>query len=56
MTVEIDKDTLEEVNKILEGDFVNYLAGKTPDFSAVAFILNSVIVAAQEARERLDNK
>ena len=56
MTVEIDRETLDEVDRILEGDFVNHLAGKTPDFSAVAFILNSVITAVQEAREQLDNK
>lgn len=54
MTVEIDNGTLEEVNKILEGDFVSYLSGKTPDFSAVTFILNSIIVAVQEAKEQLD--
>lgn len=56
MTVEIDKETLDEVDRILEGDFVRYLAEKTPDFSAVAFILNSVVIATREAREQLDNK
>lgn len=54
MTVEIDRETLDEVNRIIEGDFVSYLAGKTPDFSAVAFILNSVITAVQDASEQLD--
>ena len=54
MTLEINRETLDEVDKILEGDFVSYLAEKTPDFSAVAFILNSVIVAVREAREQLD--
>lgn len=54
MNIEITQETLDEVNYFMNNGFVPFLSDKGLSFPALAFILQSLITAIDEAQAILD--
>ena len=55
--VTIDREVLEEVEATVTNDkFAQYLLSHTTDFAAAAFILETLLRAIDEAKEKLNNE
>ena len=55
--VTIDREVLEEVEATVTNDkFAQYLLSHTTDFAAAAFILETLLSAIDEAKEKLNNE
>ena len=53
--VKIDREVLEEVEATVTNDkFAQYLLSHTTDFAAAAFILETLLGAIDEAKEKLN--
>lgn len=53
--VNIDMEVLEEVEATVTNDkFAQYLLNNTTDFSAAAFIMETLLGAIKEAKEKLN--
>lgn len=56
-TVQIDREVLNEVEATVTSDkFSQYLLSHTTDFCAAAFILQTLLNAIDEAKEKLDEE
>lgn len=56
-TVQIDREVLDEVEATVTDDkFAQYLLSHTTDFSAAAFIMQSLLSAIVEAKETLNEQ
>lgn len=55
MEITIDRKIIDEVKRVLDNGLVPYLANNTVNFESVAFILQAIMTAVQEAEEQLDN-
>lgn len=54
MTIEIDQTVLDEVNSVINTKLVSYLNEAGCSFAAMAFIIQSLTAAVDEAQETLD--
>ena len=55
--VKIDREVLEEVEATVTNDkFAQYLLSHTTDFAAAVFILETLLSAIDEAKEKLNNE
>ena len=55
--VKIDREVLEEVEATVTNDkFAQYLLSHTTDFAAAAFILETLLSAIDEPKEKLNNE
>ena len=55
--VKIDREVLEEVEATVTNDkFAQYLLSNTTDFVAAAFILETLLSAIDEAKEKLNEE
>ena len=55
--VKIDMEVLEEVEATVTNDkFAQYLLSHTTDFAAAAFILETLLNAIDEAKEKLNDE
>ena len=55
--VKIDREVLEEVESTVTNDkFAQYLLSNTTDFVAAAFILETLLNAIDEAKEKLNEE
>ena len=55
--VKIDREVLEEVEATVTNDkFAQYLLSHTTDFVAAAFILETLLSAIDEAKEKLNDE
>lgn len=55
--VKIDREVLEEVERTVTSDkFAQYLLSNTTDFVAAAFILETLLNAIDEAKEKLNDE
>ena len=55
--VKIDREVLEEVEATVTNDkFAQYLLSHTTDFAAAAFILETLLNAIDEAKEKLNDE
>jgi hypothetical protein len=56
-TVQIDREVLDEVEATVTDDkFAQYLLSHTTDFSAAAFIMQTLLDAVDEAKEKLNEE
>ena len=56
MQVIIDREVLNEVEKTVTNDeFVQYLLSHTVNFSSCAFIVQTILDAVAESREKLED-
>ena len=56
-TVQIDREVLDEVEAtVTDEKFAQYLLSHTTDFAAVAFIMQTLLNAIDEAREKLNEE
>ena len=54
-TVQIDREVLEEVEATVTSDkFAQYLLSNTTNFASAAFILETLLGAIDEAKEKLN--
>ena len=54
--VKIDREVLEEVEATVTNDkFAKYLLSHTTDFAAAAFIMETLLNAIEEAKEKLND-
>ena len=55
--VQIDREVLNEVETTVTDDkFAQYLLSHTTDFAAAAFIMQTLLDAIDEAKEKLNEK
>ena len=55
--VKIDMEVLEEVEATVTNDkFAQYLLSNTTDFATAAFILQTLLNAIDEAKEKMNNE
>ena len=56
-TVQIDREVLDEVEATVTNDeFAQYLLSNTTDFAVAAFIMQTLLDAIDEAKEKLTNE
>ena len=56
-TVQIDSEVLAEVEATVTNDgFAQYLLSHTTDFASAAFIMQTLLDAIDEAKEKLDEQ
>lgn len=56
-TVQIDREVLAEVEATVTNDgFAQYLLSHTTDFASAAFIMQTLLDAIDEAKEKLDEQ
>ena len=56
-TVQIDREVLDEVEAtVTNEEFAQYLLSHTTDFASAAFIMQSVLNALDEAKEKLNEQ
>lgn len=56
-TVQIDREVLDEVEATVTNDeFAQYLLSHTTDFVAAAFIMQTLLGAIDEAKEKLNEE
>ena len=56
-TVQIDREVLDEVEATVTNDeFAQYLLSHTTDFCSAAFIMQTLLDAIDEAKEKLNEK
>ena len=56
-TVQIDREVLDEVETTVTDDkFAQYLLSHTTDFASAAFIMQSLLNAIDEAKEKLNEQ
>lgn len=56
-TVQIDREVLDEVEATVTSDkFSQYLLSHTTDFAAAAFIMQTLLNALDEAKEKLNEE
>lgn len=56
MQVIIDREVLNEVERtVTDDEFVQYLLSHTVNFSSCAFIVQTILDAVTEAKERLED-
>ena len=56
-TVQIDREVLDEVEATVTNEkFAQYLLSHTTDFAAAAFIMQTLLDAVDEAKEKLNEE
>ena len=56
-TVQIDREVLDEVEATVTNDeFAQYLLSHTTDFAVAAFMMQTLLDAIDEAREKLNEE
>lgn len=56
-TVQIDREVLDEVEATVTNEkFAQYLLSPTTDFAAAAFIMQTLLDAIDEAKEKLNEE
>ena len=56
-TVQIDREVLDEVEATVTNDeFVQYLLSHTTDFASAAFIIQTLLDAIDEAKEKINEE
>ena len=56
-TVQIDREVLDEVEETVTNDeFAQYLLSHTTDFVAAAFIMQTLLNAIDEAKEKINEE